>query len=304
MIDLNTLSLARLFDELTSDGSLDRLLAAARCEDLGDSGDVTTSAIVEADLATRAAGVARGAGVVSGMAAVGRILESFDCAAEVDLVARDGATCEAGEVLWRLHGLLAPILGAERTLLNIVGRLCGIATLTARYVREISGTGAVVCDTRKTTPGLRALEKYAVRCGGGTLHRSGLHDAVLMKDNHLAHLDINELTAAVTRAATAARARHDLRFVEVEVDGAEQLERVLACPEGLIDIILLDNMSPDQLVHAVAMRDARRPGLLLEASGGIDLDTIAAVARTGVDRISVGALTHGATSLDVGLEVS
>ena len=304
MIDLNTLSLARLFDELTSDGSPDRLLAAARCEDLGDSGDVTTSAIVEPDLTARAAGVARGAGVVSGMAAVGRILESFDCAAEVDLVARDGAACEAGEVLWRLHGLLAPILGAERTLLNIVGRLCGIATLTARYVREISGTGAVVCDTRKTTPGLRALEKYAVRCGGGTLHRSGLHDAVLMKDNHLAHLDIKELTAAVTRAATAARARHDLRFVEVEVDGIEQLEQVLACPEGLIDIILLDNMSPEILRDAVAMRDALRPGLLLEASGGIDLDTIATVARTGVNRISVGALTHGATSLDVGLEVS
>ena len=304
MIDLNTLPLAHLFDELTSDGSLDRLLAAARCEDLGDSGDVTTSAIVDAELTARAAGVARGAGVVSGMAAIGRILESFDCAAEVDLVARDGATCEAGEVLWRLHGLLAPILGAERTLLNIVGRLCGIATLTARYVREISGTGAVVCDTRKTTPGLRALEKYAVRCGGGTLHRSGLHDAVLMKDNHLAHLDINELTAAVTRAATAARARHDLRFVEVEVDGIEQLEQVLACPEGLIDIILLDNMSPEILRDAVAMRDALRPGLLLEASGGIDLDTIATVARTGVNRISVGALTHGATSLDVGLEVS
>ena len=304
MIDLNTLSLAHLFDELTSDGSLDRLLAAARCEDLGDSGDVTTSAIVEPDLTARAAGVARGAGVVSGMAAVGRILESFDCAAEVDLVARDGATCEAGEVLWRLHGLLAPILGAERTRLNIVGRLCGVATLTARYVREIEGTGAIVCDTRKTTPGLRALEKYAVRCGGGTLHRSGLHDAVLMKDNHLAHLEVRELAAAVTRAATAARARHDLRFVEVEVDELEQLQELLACPEALIDIILLDNMSPDQLVHAVAMRDARRRGLVLEASGGIDLDTIAAVARTGVDRISVGALTHGATSLDVGLEVS
>ena len=304
MIDLNTLSLTALFDELTSDGSLDRLLAAARCEDLGESGDVTTAAIVDANLTARAAGVARDAGVVSGMAAVGRILESFDCAAELDLVAEDGATCKAGDVLWRLEGRLAPILGVERTLLNIVGRLCGVATLTARYVREIEGTGAIVCDTRKTTPGLRALEKYAVRCGGGTLHRSGLHDAVLMKDNHLAHLELGELAAAVTRAATAARARHDLRFVEVEVDELEQLQELLACPEALIDIILLDNMSPDQLVHAVAMRDARRPGLVLEASGGIDLDTIAAVARTGVDRISVGALTHGATSLDVGLEVS
>ncbi len=304
VIDLNTLSLSRLFDELTSDGSLDRLLAAARCEDLAESGDVTTSAIVDADLTARAAGVARSAGVVSGMAAVGRILESFDCAAEVDLVARDCATCEPGEVLWRLHGLLGPILGAERTLLNIVGRLCGISTLTARYVREVAGTSTLVCDTRKTTPGLRALEKYAVRCGGGTLHRLGLHDAVLMKDNHLAHLDTGDLTAAVTRAATAARARHDLRFVEVEVDGLEQLEQVFACPEGLIDIILLDNMSPHRLRQAVAMRDARRPGLALEASGGIDLDTIAAVARTGVDRISVGALTHGVTSLDVGLEVS
>ncbi len=303
MIDLNALPLPRLFDELTSDGSLQWLVAAARREDLGEAGDVSTSAMIDARRRVCAVGVARASGVVSGMPAIDPIVAAFDCAARVEILVTDGETFEGPRDLWRLHGPLAPILGVERTLLNVIGRLCGIATLTARYVREVSGTGAVVCDTRKTTPGLRSLEKYAVRCGGGTLHRLGLHDAVVLMDNHLAHLGPGELARAVATAAAAARALHDLRFVEVEVDNLEQLERLLECPAGLIDIVLLDNMTPDRLREAVARRDARQPGLQLEASGGITLDNVAAVARTGVDRVSIGALTHAVSSLDVSLEV-
>ena len=303
VIDLNALTLPHLFDELTSDGSLQRLVAAARREDLGETGDVSTWAMIDAERSVCAVGVARGCGVVSGLSAIGPILAGFDCRAGVELLAADGDTFEAPTDLLRLRGPLAPILGVERTLLNVIGRLCGIATLTARYVREVSGTGAVVCDTRKTTPGLRSLEKYAVRCGGGTLHRLGLHDAVLFKDNHLAHLGPDELAAAVAKGVTAARARHDLRFVEVEVDELDQFRRLLECRAGLIDIVLLDNMTPDTLREAVALRDARQPGLGLEASGGITLDNVAAVAGSGVERISIGALTHAVSSMDVSLEV-
>ncbi len=303
MIDLNALPLPRLFEALTADGSLDRLLAAARREDLSDAGDVTTAAMPDGGRVVRAAGVGRTAGTVSGMVAIRDILDAFDCAAELEIAVDDGAACGVGEVQWRLHGPIAPILGVERTLLNIVGRMCGIATLTASYVEAVSGTGCVVCDTRKTTPGLRAMEKYAVRCGGGTLHRVGLHDAMLLKDNHLSHLQSHELPGAVEKASTAARNRHDLRFVEVEVDDLGQFEKLLDCPEGVIDIILLDNFAPGELREAVRFRDARRPGLLLEASGGIVLERIGEVARTGVDRISVGALTHGVSSMDIGLEV-
>ena len=304
MYDLNDLTLAALFEALTDDGSLARLLEAARREDLAEVGDVTTTAMFEDGRAVRAAGVTRPACVVSGMAAVPGILTAFDCGAELETLAEDGQRCPEGETLWRLHGEIGPILTVERTLLNIVGRLCGIATLTARFVEQVAGTRAVICDTRKTTPGLRGLEKYAVGCGGGTLHRLGLHDAVLLKDNHLAHLGPTELVPAVTRAVTAARSTYELRFVEVEVDDLEQLELLLGMPDELIDIVLLDNMSPQQMREAVALRDAAAGRVKLEASGGIGLDEVRAVAETGVDRISVGALTHGATSTDVSLVVT
>ena len=303
MIDLNALPLPRLFEALTADGSLDRLLAAARREDFSDAGDVTTAAMPDGGRIVGAKGVGRMAGTVSGMVAIREILDAFDCHAELQTTVEDGAPCGAGEVLWHLRGPIGPILGVERTMLNIVGRMCGVATLTSKYVEAVSGTGCVVCDTRKTTPGLRAMEKYAVRCGGGTLHRAGLHDAVLLKDNHLVHLQPHELAGAVEEASTAARTRHDLRFVEVEVDDLVQFEKLLDCPEGVIDIILLDNFAPDQLREAVKLRDSRRSGLLLEASGGIVLERIGDVARTGVDRISVGALTQGVSSMDVSLEV-
>ncbi len=304
MLDLNALPLPGLFAALTADGPLDRLLEEAVREDLGDAGDVTTASMIGEGWEVRAEGVSRWAGVVSGGAAMAPLLEAFGCAAEIEILVDDGGRCGADQAIFRLRGRLGTILTAERSLLNLVGRLSGIATLTARFVRRVAGTRAAICDTRKTTPGLRALEKYAVRCGGGTLHRLGLHDAVLLKDNHLAHLAPSELVPAVTRAVRQARARHPLRFVEVEVDTLEQLEKLVQIESGLIDAVLLDNMSTGLLRQAVAMRDRHGPGLLLEASGGITLENVRQVAETGVDRISVGAITHSAPWLDVGLDVA
>lgn len=304
MQDLNALTLPELFAALTPEGSLDRLLSAARAEDLGKIGDVTTRSIIHDERDVRAAGVARQAGTVAGLAVIPRLLEIFECDARFEPLANDGQTCGEGQVLWRLLGDLRPMLAVERTMLNLVGRLSGIATLTRRYVEAIAGTTAVICDTRKTTPGLRGLEKYAVRCGGGTLHRLGLHDAVLFKDNHLQHLGPSEFAPTVAAAAKAARDRSDLRFVEVEIDTLERLHLVLEIERGLIDMVLLDNMSLDQMRDAVICRDKLAPDVLVEASGAITLDHVRAVAEVGVDRISVGALTHSAPSLDVALDLA
>ena len=304
MQDMNALSLPQLFTALTADGSLDRLLSAARAEDLGEIGDVTTQSIIHDGWDVRAAGVARQAGTVAGLTVIPRLLEVFECDARFEPLADDGQPCGEGQVLWRLLGDLRPILAVERTLLNLVGRLSGIATLTRCYVEAVAGTTAVICDTRKTTPGLRGLEKYAVRCSGGTLHRLGLHDAVLFKDNHLQHLGPGEFAPTVAAAAKAARDRYDLRFVEVEIDTLEQLRLVLEIERGLIDMVLLDNMSLDQMRDAVICRDKLAPDVLLEASGAITLDHVRAVAEAGVDRISVGALTHSAPSLDVALDLA
>jgi nicotinate-nucleotide pyrophosphorylase (carboxylating) len=188
-------------------------------------------------------------------------------------------------------------------MLNLLGRACGVASLARRFVDAVDGTCAVICDTRKTIPGLRSLDKYAVRCGGGVLHRCGLHDAALYKDNHLAGVAAPDLASVITAAARAARDEGPLRFVEVEVDSLRQLEAVLTVDAGVVDIVLLDNMSLEQLRAAVAMRDERRDEMLLEASGGITLARVRDVAETGVDRISAGALTHAAPALDVGLDL-
>ena len=302
MLDLNALELPALFEALAADGSLERLLAAARAEDLAEIGDVTTASIIEPTARAEAVAVAREAGVVAGLAALAPVLQAFGSDARIEPLARDGEAAEAGRALGRIGGLHGPILTAERTLCNLLGRLSGIATLTRRYVDAVAGTKAVICETRKTTPGLRALEKYAVRCGGGTLHRLGLHDAALYKDNHLVGLEPAALAAAVAEAAQRAR-RAELRFVEVEADTLDQLAALLELPPGTIDMILLDNMTPDELRQAVARRDAHGAAVLLEASGGIRLENVRAIAATGVDRISVGALTHGAAWLDIALEV-
>ena len=212
----------------------------------------------------------------------------------------DGDSVEAGTVLAFIAGPMRELLAMERTALNFLQRLSGVATLTARFVQAVRGTNAVILDTRKTTPGWRALEKYAVRCGGGRNHRSGLFDAVLIKDNHLAWIESHDQADPIGAAISAARAGAPAgTVIEVEVDTLDQLDRALECRP---DIILVDNIGPHGLAEAVRRRDERAPGVKLEASGGVSLATVADLARTGVDRISVGALTHSAPALDIGLD--
>jgi nicotinate-nucleotide pyrophosphorylase (carboxylating) len=213
--------------------------------------------------------------------------------------------------LAKLTGPARHVLGIERTALNLVSRLSGVATLTKRYVDAAAGGGtgtARVYDTRKTTPGLRMLEKYAVRCGGGCCHRLDLGDAILIKDNHIAGVSIADLGPRVRDLGTEARQRFSaLRFVMVEVDGLDQLHSILKSASDVVDIVLLDNMNADMLRRAAQMRDDAAKGgarrVELEASGGVTLETIGGIAKTGVDRISIGALTHQAVSIDIGLDI-
>lgn len=312
MRDLNTLPLPDLFAELTRDGVALRTIKIARTEDLGEpTMDVTSESLIAEDAVGQGAYVMRTSGVIAGLAALPMARDLFAPDCEIALGANDGDAVTAGATLARLAGPMRQILAMERASLNLLGRLCGIATLTCQYVAEAQrgrpDSPPKVCDTRKTTPGLRAFEKYAVRCGGGWLHRSSLADAMLIKDNHLRALGegagVGDVFATLVAPIRAARRAHDLRFVEVEVDTLEQLNGALRLDPELVDIILLDNMPPATLQNAVALRDEKAPTVLLEASGGVSLDTIAAIAATGVDRISVGALTHGATSLDIGLDL-
>lgn len=298
MRDLNALSLPELFGALTNTSALDALWRSARLEDLAGGGDVTTASLGESGGMLRATMRARRSGTVAGLAALPRLAMAFG-RATIDPVVADGADVEPGDDLVIIRGSVADVLAMERTALNIVGRLSGIATLTRQFVDHVAGTRAQICETRKTTPGLRALEKYAVRCGGGTLHRLGLYDAALYKDNHLARLD-GSLEESLGAAISRVRQSGPLRFVEVEVDTLDQFEVVLRCD---VDIILLDNMDARQMRKAVERRDVERPVALLEASGGIALDTVREVAESGVDRISVGSLTHSAPALDVGLDI-
>ena len=288
-----------------------RLLDLAIREDLGTMGDCTTNALVPADARGRAAVVARSAGVLAGEPAIAATAARFSPDLKWSAQAQDGQKITAGQSIGVLEGPAAAMLAAERPLLNFVGRLSGIATLTRRYVDLVAGTRAGIYDTRKTTPGWRSLEKYAVRCGGGQNHRAGLYEAVLIKDNHLA------LGAELRpqghggyspgEAVCKARQYCEQRFgeagrqmiVEVEVDSLEQLDEVLVAGP---DIVLLDNMSLAMLCDAVARRDAAAAVAEFEASGGIDLMTVRGVAESGVERISVGALTHSAAALDFGLD--
>lgn len=273
---------------------LSRLARRALEEDLG-SGDVTTDLVVPATTTVRATLVARAAGVVCGLDLARTVFLALDPSLEIQLTAGDGDRVEAGAALLTVRGPARPILSAERVALNFVGRLSGIASLTRRYVDAVEGTGARIVDTRKTTPGLRSIEKYAVRCGGGHNHRLGLSDGFMLKDNHRAAL------AAAGRplpdAVRSARQRlgHGVA-VTVEVDGLEQVAEAL---EAGADSILLDNMTPEQLARAVAQVGGRAR---TEASGGITLESVRVAAESGVDRISVGALTHSAPALDVALD--
>ena len=255
-------------------------------EDVG-SGDVTTLALVDEDTTCKAVVLAKEPGVVCGLEVATAVFAELGAA--FDPLADEGAEIKRGPIA-EVAGSARGVLTGERLALNLIGRLSGIATLTRRYVDEVEGTGATILDTRKTTPGLRALEKQAVVAGGGTNHRFGLDDGVLVKDNHL------RLTDGIASVVAAIRAATDLP-IEVE---AETLDQVREAVEAGADAILLDNMSTDELREAVALVAGRAK---LEASGGVTLDTVRAIAETGVDFISVGALTHSARSLDVSLEV-
>ncbi|MEN8164223.1 MAG: carboxylating nicotinate-nucleotide diphosphorylase [Acidobacteriota bacterium] len=267
------------------------IVRQAILEDLGRGGDLTTDSIVDPGAQFFGRIVARQAGRLAGGGIAALVFEMMDSSVRIVQTLAEGTALEPGATLLTVEGPARAILGAERTALNFLGRLSGIATLTATYVEAVAGTGAGIVCTRKTTPGLRALEKYAVRCGGGANHRFGLDDAVLIKDNHLAVAgSIEEAVARVRR-----NIGHTVK-VELEVDTLRQLEQALVVG---VDIVLLDNMKPEILRKAVEMVGGR---VITEASGGINLETAAEIAATGVDHLSVGALTHSAPCLDVGLD--
>jgi nicotinate-nucleotide pyrophosphorylase (carboxylating) len=253
--------------------------------------------------------VSRKAGVIAGLPAAQLTLLEMDARLQWTPLVDDGTAVVPGQQVATISGPARSLLTSERLVLNLIGRLSGVATLTRRYVDRLVGTTARIYDTRKTTPGWRRLEKYAVRAGGGWNHRLGLYDAILIKDNHLAFGAEAGQTGYSPAEAVAQARRVAARFepptsggawiIEIEVDTLEQFDQVLS---EVPDIVLLDNMSLSDLREAVLRRNARRPEVQLEASGGVDLDTVAEIAGTGVDRISVGALTHSATCLDVGLD--
>ncbi len=271
-----------------------RAVKAALAEDIG-SGDVTTLAIVPEAMTSVATMRAREPLVVAGLAFAQQAFQELSAAEDISRPAQDAQRLAAGGALLTLSGPTRAILGAERVALNFVQRLSGVATLTAQFVEAVKGNGAKILDTRKTTPGWRRFEKYAVACGGGQNHRLGLFDMVLIKDNHLAalkHEQPNPIIAAVRRA----RARYPGLRIEVEADTLDQVEQALAAS---VDIILLDNMNPAQLRQAVEKCKGRAR---TEASGGVTLGNVRAIAETGVDFISVGALTHSARAVDIGLD--
>ena len=269
---------------------IEPIVRAALAEDLGRAGDITSAATIDPEARLTATFANRKAGVIAGLACTRIAVLALDPAATFEALASDGEQRQAG-ALARVTANSRALLSAERVALNLLGRLCGVATLTRAYVDAVAGTGAVITDTRKTTPGLRALEKYAVRCGGGVNHRFGLDDAILIKDNHVAAA--GGVGAAIRRAKAAAG---HLVKIECEVDGLAQLGEALA---EAPDVVMLDNFSVADLATAVARAKGK---VVLEASGGVNLETVRAIAETGVDVISVGALTHSAPALDIGLD--
>ncbi len=287
------------------------LLRLAIDEDLDLEGDWTTRSLIPAGATGQAAIVARQSGVIAGLGGVNITLAAIDKNLAWSPAVNDGQIVQQGNRIGVIRGPACGLFSVERLLLNFLGRLSGIATLTHKYVEAVAGTAGRIFDTRKTTPGWRRLEKYAVRCGGGWNHRHGLFEAVLIKDNHLAWGAASTSGAPqYTPAEAVLRARRYIAehapehappamIVEVEVDNLEQLDQVL--PIGP-DIILLDNMSAEQLSEAVARRNKINPSVELEASGGITLSNVRRIAETGIERISIGALTHSAAALDLGLD--
>ena len=272
---------------------IEPIVRMALAEDLGRAGDITAQACIDARASLSVVFATRQAGVVAGLDCARLAILALDPHASFEAVVADGQVVMAGAILAKVTGNARAILSAERTALNLMGRLSGVATLTRAYVDLVEGTGARIVDTRKTTPGLRHLEKYAVRCGGGVNHRFGLDDAILIKDNHVAAC--GGVSEALTRARAAAG---HLTKIEVEVDSLTQLAEALAHRP---DVVMLDNFSPQDLKRAVEMT---RGAVVLEASGGVSLQTVRAIAQSGVQVISVGALTHSAPVLDIGLDAA
>jgi nicotinate-nucleotide pyrophosphorylase (carboxylating) len=273
--------------------AIEEAVARALDEDLGRAGDVTSIATIPETTPARAMLVARQAGVIAGLPLAVATFQKLSPDIDIQAHVRDGAAVAKGVQLLTISGPARAMLAGERTALNFVGRLSGIATLTADYVRRTAGTKLRICCTRKTTPGLRALEKYAVRCGGGFNHRFGLDDAILIKDNHVA------VAGGVRPVLERARSRvGHLVKVEIEVDTLAQLREVL--DTGMADVVLLDNMDDADLTKAVKLAQGR---VVLEASGGVTVDSIAQIAMTGVDYVSSGALTHSAPNFDVAIDI-
>ena len=285
------------FDKAARENA-EALIRMALAEDLPGLGDLTSSLLIPIDAQGTARFVTRAPGTIAGLPVLDLLARHFrlDC----ERLVEDSDQAPESAPIASIAGPMRGLLEVERTALNFLQHLSGIATLTRRFLAAVEGTNAAILDTRKTTPGWRALEKYAVRCGGGTNHRLGLHDAVLIKDNHLDWLaSRGRVDPIETAIATARSGRSRDTVVEVEVDTLAQFDQAL---RGLPDIILLDNFDLDDLSEAVRRRDRIASGVKLEASGGVNLSTVAEIARTGVDRISVGALTHSAPALDIGLD--
>jgi nicotinate-nucleotide pyrophosphorylase (carboxylating) len=278
------------------------LIRMAIEEDLG-RGDITSELLFKADTIAKASIVSREEIIVSGMDVAGAILNYYDEKLKFKALVTDGESAHVGSRLATIQGPLRSMLSAERIMLNFLQRLSGIASTTAKYVRAVQGTRAKIYDTRKTLPGWRMLEKYAVRCGGGHNHRMGLYDGILIKDNHLAQLG-DKFQNKLANIVSQAKEVKGVKFIAVEVDHVDdQLNYVLQIPG--IDIVLLDNMGQWQLKHAVEMRNemcGKNKKPLLEASGNVTLSTVSAIAQCGVDRIAIGAITHSATAVDIGLD--
>lgn len=287
------------------------LILLARREDLGPAGDdVTSRLLIPEDAVGVGTLVQKDVGVICGLPIVEMVCQAYDERLRVEQIPGfhfdilEGHYSDQRRMpLVRIRGPLRSLLSAERVLLNFLQHLSGVATLTQRFVRRVEGTRARIYDTRKTLPGFRMLDKYAVRCGGGMNLRIGLYDGLLVKDNHLARVPVRELTGYLTPIVHRARAEEAKRLVEIEVDTLEQLREVLKV-EG-VDVILLDNMDCPTMQRAVQMRDeaGRREKVDLEASGGVTLETVRSVALTGVDRIAIGAITHSAGAMDIGMDI-
>ena len=294
-------------DEFVRASHLKQLIELAKAEDLGLNGvDVTSQLAIPVDQMGQAEiRCPGGPGRLAGLSLLDPIVQTYDPAVSVDLLLQDGQDVDtAPQPVACFAGAMRSILALERVALNFLCRLSGIASTTKAFVDAVAKTNAKIYDTRKTAPGWRGLEKYAVVCGGGHSHRMGLYDAVLIKDNHLVHLEGESFIQTVERIVTRAKDQTPPpRFVEVEVDRFDQLETVLGQLGERVDVVLLDNMSVGQVCDAVKMRDRLAPKVELEASGGIDVETVVQYAEAGVERLAVGMITHSAAAMNFGLEV-